>query len=947
MRSRRQVRIVASLTMLFALSGWARGTAAERFVVFPESGHTFAFLRNGGGYLELNFGGWGPGWSWLGMRSKVSEAGGRTRSVSTTKVDTGADLTLTADVEKTGPRQVRFDVELTSSKDTDLTAFIAGLSPQSKRFENGKVLVTMSDGKKKTVTMPVRRKGLGRGVKQFVLVDGRGDETTVTLDPPLDVPTDGDLRITLAESLAAGRPVRASITVDLPADASYYADARSVPQDPGFDEWYTFRPTNNPAKPSEIGMTDWLERPAGKHGRITRQGGDLLYNGRPIKLWGLNVCYSSCAPEQELAERRAAFYAKFGVNSVRLHKWADGPGWAGIQSAESAAEFDPEGLDRMDYFIAKLKEVGIFVKLSAQFGTVRLGPGDVRDVPYAEEFGSFGGRKNRIDTPHSSFPHSPEIQNVHIRQIRNLLEHKNPYTGLTYAEDPAVFALEIVNEQSAMFFTAMNPLKASPTLRKTTGRRFCEWLRRKYGSHDGLVDSWGENALDSFADEGFPSDGEHLDKNNILPLGNPWYWDPDNLDGAQQYRRRRLLDSLEFLYVIQCEAYDRWVAAVRRADYDGEILASNWQAGRQMSHYYNLHSDYRIGLIDRHNYFGGGSGAKINNSTMLRVPGSGMLSAGMQQVDDRPFMLSEWIHVAPNEWGVEGPAIIGAYGLGLQDWDVSYMFQNRDSGGFNDQLDKDRWNVTAPQVIGVFPAVARQVLRGDVKPAQVEAIRYVHVPSLAEGRLGFDDRMVQQYDVKAFDCDKVPARSLAVARCAVQFVDEPTPTPQFDLAKYVHNGTYISSTGQLKWTAGRTKLDGHFTIDTAATKAVVGFAEGETCMLGDVTIAPQSRFAAIYVAARAKDAELATARNILVVAIGRARNSGMKIYDDVRLLHRGGPPVVMEPVRATIRLGRPGTPTVHVLDHDGCQTGRTLPVTEGEIKIDGVRDKTCYYLLEY
>jgi hypothetical protein len=24
----------------------------------------------------------------------------------------------------------------------------------------------------------------------------------------------------------------------------------------------------------------------------------------------------------------------------------------------------------------------------------------------------------------------------------------------------------------------------------------------------------------------------------------------------------------------------------------------------------------------------------------------------MQQVSDRPFMLSEWIHVAPTEWGV-------------------------------------------------------------------------------------------------------------------------------------------------------------------------------------------------------------------------------------------------------------------------------------------------------
>jgi hypothetical protein len=714
-----------------------------------------------------------------------------------------------------------------------------------------------------------------------------------------------------------------------------------------FDQWYTFRPSNDPTKPSEISMADWLEKPAGKHGRITRQAGRLLYNGRPIKLWGLNVCYASCAPDKQLAEKRAAFYAKFGVNTVRLHKYADGPGWAGIQSADSAAEFDAEALDRMDYFVAKLKEAGIFVKLSAQFGTVKAGPKDVRDIPYLEEFGSFQGRKKRISTPHSSFPHAPEIQRLHIRQIRNLLEHTNPYTNLTYAEDPAIFALEIINEQSAMFYSAMNPLKASATLRRITGKRFCNWLRTKYGGQEQLVEAWGQQALNSFASEGLETKGEHLDKDNILPLGNPWYWDPDQLSGTQKFRRRRLLDSLEFLYVIQCDAYDRWSRAVRATGYDGEILASNWQAGRQLSHYYNLHSDYRVGLVDRHNYFGGGGGSKIDNATMLRVPGSGMLSAGMQQVDDRPFMLSEWIHVTPNEWGVEGPAIIGAYGMGLQGWDVSYMFQNRDSGSFNDRVDADRWNVTAPNVIGVFPAVARQVLRGDVQEANVQALRYVHVPSLAEGKLGFEDRVVQEHDVKAFDCDKVPARSLAAVRCAVRFVAAARPTPRFELDKYVKDGVYSSSTGQLKWTEGRTKLDGHFTIDTPATKAVVGFAQGATIALGNVTITPRSRYAALYVTARERNADLASADTLLVVAIARARNTGMKVFAETRLLLRGTPPVVMEPVKATIRLTRPGAPTVHVLDHDGCKIGQTLPITHGTFEIDGARDKTCYYLIEY
>ena len=113
---------------------------------------------------------------------------------------------------------------------------------------------------------------------------------------------------------------------------------------------------------------------------------------------------------------------------------------------------------------------------------------------------------------------------------------------------------------------------------------------------------------------------------------------------------------------------------------------------------------------------------------MLRQAGSAMLSSGLQQVFDRPFMLSEWIHVWPNEWGVEGPAILGAYGFGLQGWDVSYMFQNADDGGFTDRLGGRNWDVTAPQILGIFPAVARQVRRGDVAESEVQATLYAARP---------------------------------------------------------------------------------------------------------------------------------------------------------------------------------------------------------------------------
>jgi hypothetical protein len=50
---------------------------------------------------------------------------------------------------------------------------------------------------------------------------------------------------------------------------------------------------------------------------------------------------------------------------------------------------------------------------------------------------------------------------------------------------------------------------------------------------------------------------------------------------------------------------------------------------------------------------------------------------GLQQVIDRPFGLSEWITVYPALYSADGPAIIAAYGMGLQGWDASYEFQSQ------------------------------------------------------------------------------------------------------------------------------------------------------------------------------------------------------------------------------------------------------------------------------
>ncbi len=909
------------------------------FVGFPGRGSVHV-TANGASYLLFENVGFGAGWSWFGFRGSMDTENGATvqHLRGRDPKQPGAELLLDIVTRRTGPQQLTCVYDLSTTQDVNLIYVIISIEA-GKVFNRTTVRAKRADGSTDQQKLPMGFQGLGKSVKEVTFTDSEGRVTRVSFDPAVDIGSDNALRVVLAGGrFKASEPRRVTMTVDLPQPLTYYASLEDVPDPPGIEDWYPFEPENDYDVPSAIGMEDWADAPAGSKGRVVRRGGRLLYGDQPIKLWGMNLQFAQCAPEKDLAEKHAKMYRKFGVNTMRLHKYADGPGWAGIQSRDSAAEYDPEALDRMDYFVAKLKEAGIFVELSTAFGPVNPGPADVRDVPYLAEFGKFD-RNNRISMPHSSSYYSPEIQKLHIRQMRNLLEHRNPYTGLTYAEDPCIVAFEILNEQSILFYTSMEPLKASETLRRITARRFCDWLRNRYGTQEKLVEAWGREAFGAQVDSGLPEVDESLDKNNILPVGNPWSWDPVQLSGSQNSRRRRLLDSLEFLYTLQNEAYARWVEAARAAGYEGEIVASNWQAGQNFSHYYNLHSDYLVGLIDRHNYFGG-----LNS--MLSAPGFGILSSGMQQVADRPFMLSEWMHEFPNEWGVEGPAIIGAYGLGLQDWDVSYIFRDGEAGTFSEKLGGGL-DAAAPNILGVFPAVARQVRRGDVRASQVLVPRYVHIPSLRDGKLGFRDNVSQQYDIKSFDSDKVPAKTLAAARTVVEFTDSYRETPDYDPEQAGRGGAYVSTTGQLRWTPGESATDGHFTMDTPGTKAVVGFAEGRTCRLGEVDVTPTSRFAAIYVTARDPEGDVAGSKRLLIVAIARARNTDMKWVGSQRMVSVGRAPILMEPVVADFTLTRGGGPTVHVLDHDGRRTGRTVPVNDGSFKIDGAVYKTPYYEITY
>ena len=129
-------------------------------------------------------------------------------------------------------------------------------------------------------------------------------------------------------------------------------------------------------QPSSIDFRPLIhDAPAGKHGHVVARG-DALYfeNGKAAKFWGVGLTFSAnkgFPPEKEDAEAMAKRLARLGFNHVRLVGLDDSGRWP-ILTWLKTGRLEHEYLDRLGYFIAKLKEQGIYYSFSINNNSVVL-----------------------------------------------------------------------------------------------------------------------------------------------------------------------------------------------------------------------------------------------------------------------------------------------------------------------------------------------------------------------------------------------------------------------------------------------------------------------------------------------------------------------------------------------------------------------------------------------
>lgn len=711
------------------------------------------------------------------------------------------------------------------------------------------------------------------------------------------------------------------------------------PRAAGPSDWFPLIMDKDPLSPeSVIDISHLIDAPAGQHGFLKAAGDQLRFERarQPSKFWAINAGPGDLTPEE--MQHAARWYRKHGINLVRQHTVINAVGLLG-----RSGKFDPQKLGRYDRWFAALKEQGIYTTWSVIYP--HHGPFLQKHDGYDPAlFAELDAADKQHDGSRQAIVVNDfinldrDLQDIALRYFERLLTHKNPYTGLQYKDDPALAVLEFQNESNVYFHT-LNGLRTGeyPRFARQMRRAFFEFIKAKYPTKDDVARAW-QNRWDRDDKWG---QGE-------LGLMGAYHWGSDGPLHEFRGQQRRAGDYIEFLTKLQRDYYVRREREVRQIGFRAVTVTTAWKSGGPAASMANLVADYAGGMIDRHNYYGGGAGGHVitegavNSKTHLAEPGRGLLSLGLFQVANKPFCVSEWSMLPPSPYKAEAAPLCAFYGMGLQGWDAVYHFACN-SPRMGDGWPSLRKYVTeTPHYLGQFPALAFAIHNNHIQEGDVVASRDLGKADVFAGR----DVLGQSLAAGGWDAKELTGRlttspaTLAVGRVTIGFRKQ-SRTTKSDLTPFHDEAdkSLTSTTGELLWRYGDRRLE----VRSDKTQAVIGFAAGEPVKLPGVRAEIKTPFVSL-IFTPLDNQPLVDSRHVLITALARDKQTGAEFNSDwSKLLTVGGPPLLLEPVEATLLLSGSAPASVKPLDGYGHPTDDSVSIgADGSFAIDG-RYQAYYY----
>ena len=790
-----------------------------------------------------------------------------------------------------------------------------------------------------------------------------------------------------------------------------------------------------------------------------------------LRFLGVNLTMAACFPDKTLADQIAARMAKFGVNIVRFHLMDASWGESIINyTGPTSRVINASAMDRLDYFISRLKAHGIYTNINLLAG---------------RDFRAADGLYASIDTmewkdkqtPAMFDPAMIALQKEYANQILNRV---NPYTGQNYLTDIQTVFVEVCNEHGLLHAWLNGQMDILPSdYNAQLQVMWDSYLSGKYPSFAALESAWSITSplgTEKFINGNFASGAEFpwvmelhggaathgVVPNGYLPginaesitvtVTSPTDWHIQfnqavsitggipftlsfsakassvtqitltlqEVNGAWQTFFTKNLDlttswqNFYFVFVpsattssarvnfsgiaetagnyqlanlsfkqggdipgvnpgetdfnsvkifLTADKSDRTEAA--KLDWVDFLWNKEYDYWSEMNNYVKTtlgFQGYTIGtvignstpnimklfdVIDSHAYWqhpnmpsGWGGPWWINNTSLAGAQDGGTIAGlAMKRVLGKPFTVTEYNHPSPSTFESEAFIFLAAYAA-MQDWDAIYPYTYSDGNtNFSDNkidnyFDLDR---NPGKMMSFLPA-ANMFRRGDVSPANT----YVTVPMTKSDEINRLPGLVQWSLIDAQQ-QGMNRKTGMLHRTAI-VVEGSSNTPgAITPAAVPDPGThFVSDTGELDWNAS-TKI---FTIDSPDTKAVVGYAMGQSYNLSGIIIRPLSsmqNWASIAVTLMQGASLTSGAQKMLVTAHGLVGNTGMnyRLYPsglsagfpppadtDIYVSSWGTAPTIAEGIGAEFVIPYPAANVkVYSLDSTGARMV-SLPITD-------------------
>lgn len=669
---------------------------------------------------------------------------------------------------------------------------------------------------------------------------------------------------------------------------------------------YIPNPSYPDMMPVDISFVFEDEKPAGKHGFTKADGDDLRFeDGTLARFWGVNFNGGACFPDKDYAKKVARRLAMAGCNIVRFHQldaeW-DTPNiysFAKGKRVKTTRVLDEKSLDALDYLIYCLKEEGIYCYL------------DMTTYRHYKEEDGVPEHEHLPDNGRPWSITSPELIALQKEFVNQIWNHYNPYTELAYKDDPVFVLTEITNE--------------------------CDLFVDAEAKKSDFVHAvYYENQFRQFFKEWLEANGKEYDWENC----DLYSKDPE---------------LIEFKIYITEKYYDEMYAEMRKAGCKIPITGTNWTKTSG-----NVKAHENMDFTDSHHYFyewKWGNTERVCAHRSITSAAFAFPNLAKMKVANKPFFVSEWDMPWPNAFRAEGPiyyAAVGAlqgwtgfaihtyaYGTRLDKMEILGKEQSSPVGGvpYREGI-FSVWN--DPAKFGLFYHSALMLRRCDITPAKKKVAVQTDYISDSTASVAQRTLLEQHLCATVFD-NKLPEGY-------DELIDENDVTP-FEVP-----GMIKSDNGQM-WRDLKRKIG---VIDTPRTKVAYGSlsrggAAASTKKIDDpgiqlegLNIQAHTDFAVIAMSSLT-DEPIETSDNILISAIGRARNTGAQ-FDGDKMIERGEPPIMTEVIDAHISLKIADGDKMKVwgVNPEGYYAGRCPSTYEDGIlsfRIGDELNPACYYLI--